>query len=168
MSPIKSTVDLAMEKTQDMTMSAEEKAAKQQQEAKDKARAAVIRYSEGSLKSGELQVELEAGRQYFESFDSILVQQALAQVDMEGDNSNIIELLNKVGGEEAETAKKQLSKIQQEVQFLKQSYSQDQRTQLAQSGIQGAAEAADSEGDANWQEYLKNKRQELLSSVGGK
>lgn len=168
MSPIKSTVDLVMEKTQDMTMSDEEKAAKQQQEAEDKARAVVLRYSEGSLKDGELQVELEAGRQYYGSFDSVLVQQALAQVDMEGDNSNIIELLNKLGGEQAEAAKKQLSSVQQEVQFLKQSSGLDQRTQLAQTGMQGAGQAAGQEGDANWQEYLKSKREELMSSVEGK
>jgi hypothetical protein len=151
-----------------MTMSDEEKAAKQQQEAEDKARAVVLRYSEGSLKEGELQVELEAGRQYYEGFDTVLVQQALAQVDMEGDNSNIIELLNKVGGEQAEAAKKQLSSVQQEVQFLKQSSAQDQRTQLAQTGMQGVSEtAASPQQDANWQEYLQSKRDELLSSVKG-
>lgn len=96
MAEIKSTLDLIMERTKDLTLTAEEKKTIQTKEIKDRMRGWLQRYRDGSVTGTEIKEYLELEGSSSPEAAALLRDECLAQVNPEEDNGKIFSLLQTV------------------------------------------------------------------------
>ncbi|HAJ26574.1 MAG TPA: hypothetical protein DCG53_04910 [Syntrophus sp. (in: bacteria)] len=98
MAEIKSTLDLIMEKTKNLTLTEEEKKAIHTKEVKSRVRGWFQRYGDGSLTIRDLKEYMEKERATFPEAEPLLREECLAHVDPEADNQKIFQMMDEVLG----------------------------------------------------------------------
>lgn len=94
MGEIKSTLDLVMERTRNLTLSEEEKTEKNRAEFRKRLQGLVERYREGTLKREELRKDLAALQtQYAVSDASVVCREIMDRIEFDVDNGPILDFL---------------------------------------------------------------------------
>ena len=82
MAEIKSTLDLVMEKTRNLTLSADEKAAQQHKEAENRIRGLLQKYLDGVVSKPELKADyLRLKKHFGANENTILIDEITARID---------------------------------------------------------------------------------------
>ena len=94
MGEIKSTLDLVMEKTKNLTLSDEEKRAQKQQETASRIKGLLQKYQDGLLAENQLQIEYENLKKEADlPDDTPMIEEILGRLDPNQENQRLLEIL---------------------------------------------------------------------------
>ena len=94
MGEIKSTLDLVMEKTKNLSLSDEEKQAQKQKEVESRIRGLLQKYQDGWLDKNQLKIDYERLKKGSElSDDSAMINEIFSHLDYKRDNQLLLEIL---------------------------------------------------------------------------
>jgi hypothetical protein len=99
MGEIKSTLDLVMEKTKNLSLSDEEKQAQKQKEAESRLRGLLQKFLDGLLDKDQLKLDYESLKKDCElSDDAVMINEIFGRIDPNQDNRILLEVLAKCCG----------------------------------------------------------------------
>ena len=111
MAEIKSTLEIIMEKTKGLTMTEEEKAEIKHKELSGRIKGLVQRFLDGHMRPDRFKKEVAAlGEGQRASADRITKQEIIGRISLEGDNSDLLEMLEQAAGLDAGPVKDLLKK----------------------------------------------------------
>lgn len=158
MAEIKSTIDLIMERTKNLSLSEEEKTAIRRREAEGKAKGWIQRYRDGMATLRDLKKEYAKEKKEFPESERIFRSVLLEHVEPGGENGAVFELMEKVlkmkmepVRELAETCREDLSRIVLEGL-------EAEREALRRKGISGAAVIPNPNRDQALLERVREER----------
>jgi hypothetical protein len=169
MGEIKSTLDIVMEKTKNLTLTDEERAAQTKDEMTKKVRGLIQRYLDGSIDVFRMKREITAfPADHRDEVKELLIELCVKGFDLLKDNGPLIQILEEVAHMNPEPFEVALSFFQAE---MREGYHQAQARLLGvfeEKGISGSAVVPNVDGDQEWRNELsrmQNKFKEAVSSV---
>ena len=94
MGEIKSTLNLVMEKTKNLSLSDEEKRAQKQKETESRIKGLLQKYLDGLLAKNQLRIDYESLKKEFDlSGDTSMIDEILSRLDPNQDNQLMLEIL---------------------------------------------------------------------------
>ena len=170
MAEIKSTLDLVMERTKHLSMSAEEKAGQQKQDFEKKLQGLLQQYADNVLSDDELLERVTVSQAEMHIDDQMLVVSAVLQrIQPELDNAHWLLLVRQLAPAAYTPLENALVDYQDKVTALAQKGAQGQLERLARDhGVSGSAAVPNLQKDASHQEALfavKNESQTRLSHI---
>jgi hypothetical protein len=151
MAEIKSTLDLVLERTKNLAMTAEEKEKFQRREREENLRGWTRKFLNGLSDLKSLKKEMErVGKELQEEVRNILKELVIEQIKPEGDNRKAFQILEKLLGINKDPYVAALRVFQartasEQPEFLKRA-----RLRLAEQGISGSAVFPDISRDEEW------------------
>ncbi len=159
MAEIKSTLDLVMEKTKKLAMTAEEKEELKRKEIFQRARGLFHRYLDGTISLTEIVCEIEKlGSPSGAMVKDILVSQWIEALSLSGDNEKLLKGIKLLKDRDVEEANRKLLIAQDQYRSQKERVRQEVSLQLREAlrkkGIGGTAVVPNVEGNPLWKERL--------------
>lgn len=163
MAEIKSTLDLVMEKTRNLTLSSEEKQAQKQLEIGNRIKGLVQKFQDGLLTNNQLKIEYESLKKDSDlADDSLLVKEILTRLDPDQDNEILIETLEDCGRLDPATIRANLKDYRDDYHRAARQRSGQLKEDLAQNhAISGSAVISNLDADEQWQQEAQNIRNQL-------
>jgi hypothetical protein len=159
---IKSTLDLVMERTRNLTLSSEEKQAQKQAEIGNRIKGLVQKFQDGLLTDNQLKIEYERlNKESALSDDSLLVKEILSRLDPDRDNEILIETLEECCRLDTTAIRAIINDHRVSYNRAAQKRSVQLKEELAQNkSISGSAVIPNLDADEQWrQEALNNRNQ---------
>ena len=174
MGEIKSTLDLVLEKTRNLTLSEEEKRDLAREELEKKIRGIANRYLENLLPANRLKEELEST----ESNESkepdlpykLFTKHLLARFDLDVDTSAILSALKEVVGFDTAPLTALQEEYQAEKKVARKSFTKDTLSGLKERGVSGSAVVPNLDGIPEWAQFqrdLSKRYRERLEALAG-
>jgi len=161
MAEIKSTLDIIMEKTRGLTMTDEEKAAMHDRELEGKTRGLVQKYLDGTIPMAKFQKEWDRLGKDREKALTILKRICVENVEPEGENGPLLELLRDVAGMESDSLERALERAREDLDTRRLESQERIREALAESGIYGSAALPNLNADPQWKEIVFRQKERL-------
>ena len=166
MGEIKSTLDIIMEKTKGLTMSAEEKSAYQKKESEDRARGFFQKYVEGIFDSARMKAELQSLDESERAVAIAFIRAAcLERIQPGRDNSRLLDLLQDVVGLATGPIHEVLREYEDDALEQRKNRVRELLQHLKKSGISGSAVIANVEADAAWKQYMAAARSRFQAEL---
>ena len=171
MGEIKSTLDLVLEKTRNLTLSEEEKRDLAQGELDKKIRGIAGKYLDNLLPLNRLKEELESiqsnqpGLAY-----KLFTKHLLARFDLDADVSAILSALKQVVGFDTAPLTTLQEEYKAEKETARGSFTEDTLSGLKKRGVSGSAVAPNLDGIPEWvrfREDLSEKYRERIEAISG-
>ena len=170
MAEIKSTLDIIMERTKNLTMTDTEKASLRRKDAECKVKGWIQKYEDGAIKLDALRSEFKKEQKEYPEVGHILKSQLIACLRLNGDNGKILRLLEEVLGIRINIIEDIIQSHMKEMDILRSSRIESLREELKKRGIYGSAVVANPEHEGNWQKTMleaeSNLKKQLESLVG--
>lgn len=156
MGEIKSTIDLVLEKTRDLTLSSEDKDKLAQKELEKKIQGLISRYLDQLIPMSRLAQEMErmAGTEKDLSV-RLLKRHLLAHLDFARDNSNILSALEEVAGVDTASLANLQEEYQSEKEEAKKGITEKSLERLQERGVSGSAVVPNLGKDPDWTQFLE-------------
>ena len=163
MGEIKSTLDLVMERTRDLTLSAEEKQAQKDKEIGSRIKGFVQKFQDGLLTKNQLKKDYESLKKDSNlSDDSLLVNEILTRLDPDLDTQILLETLE-------ECCRLDTATIRAIINDYRDAYNQAARKRTAQlkenlaqkHSISGSAVIPNLDADEKWQREAQDVRRQF-------
>ena len=168
MGEIRSTLDIIMEKSKDLTMSDEEKKAFKEQEMAGKIRGLIQKYLDGSLDMDKLNVEIAALAEKDEDMVKRLIrEESVSRIELEGNNEPLLRVLGEITGSEADFLREVLKEFEKRLEREKGVREKELIKSLDKKGISGSAVLPNINADPEWSRQvseMRNEFQERLTS----
>jgi hypothetical protein len=166
---IKSTIDLVLEKTRDLTLSRDDKQKIAQNELEKKIQGLINRYLDQLIPMSRLTEEMEktAGTEKDLSV-RLLKRHLLAHLDLDRDNSSILSALEEVAGVDTASLVALQEEYRSEKQGAKKGITEKSLERLKAKGVSGSAVVPKLGKDPDWTKFLDGLRkryQERLESI---
>jgi len=158
---IKSTLDLIMERTKNLTLTEEEKGAIRTREGKAKARGWFQRYSDGALSIRDLEKHMEQERASFPEAAALLREECLAHVDPEGDNQKIFQIMEEILAIDPGPFQSLVDHFQEELGQLRSGATRDALDTLHAQGVSGTAVIPNLNISPVWNASLESARKQF-------
>jgi uncharacterized protein YdiU (UPF0061 family) len=155
MAEIKSTIDLIMERTKNLSLSEEEKTAIRRREAEGKARGWVQRYRDGLATLRDLKKEYAEEKKAFPESEGIFRSVLLEHVEPAGENGAVFELMEKVLKMKTEPVRELAEAYREELSRTVREGLEAERESLRQKGISGAAVIPNPNRDKNLMDRIR-------------
>lgn len=139
MPEIKSTLDLIMEKTKNLSMTQEERKAIRLKELQAKVKGWVQRYLDGLTDTEAMQTFLAETQEEHAIAIDLFRKTALAHIEPEGNNERVFRLLEEVLDEETEPLVQRIASFKSEIEQEKARHAQEALRALDKKGISGSA-----------------------------
>jgi len=165
MGEIKSTLDLIMEKTKNMTLTEEEKGAIRTRELKAKVRGWFQRYSDGLLTISDLMEFMEPDGPAFDETASLMREECLARMNPETDNRKIFQIMDEILGIDSGPFQSLIDHFHEELEQVRAGATGDARTALHERGISGTAVVPNLQISPAWNTCLDNARKQFRSKL---
>jgi len=158
MGEIKSTLDLIMEKTKNLTMSAEEKEEVRRQEWLKKARGWIQKFLDDQIDMDKVKNEL-LGKDYPLGWEKILQEELITGLEPEGENEKRFQLIKELLG----IPEDRFRKVQEDF-HQRLAREGDKRTallkdQLSKQGVSGSAVIPNLARDPSWKRFYDQEKQ---------
>lgn len=152
MAEIKSTIDLIMERTKNLSASPEEREAWHRQEREKHIRSLVQRLLDYSLTLDDVKDELEKEKKSGRAAEVLgFLKNALAaHVDPDSDNERLFRIVRELVGTPDKRLQDTLQSCQAESHAKKSALMERQEGELASAGIAGSAVLPNPESDPRW------------------
>lgn len=152
MAEIKSTIDLIMERTKNLSASAEEREAWHRQELEKHIRSLIQRLLDYSLTLDDVKDELEKEKKNGRAAEAMeyLKSALAAHVDPDADNERLFRIANELAGTPEKRLQDTLRSCQAEFFARKTVLAERQRGELESAGITGSAVLPNPEADPQW------------------
>jgi len=160
---IKSTLDLVMERTKNLTLSAGEKQAQKQLETENRIKGGVQKLQDGLFNNNQLKIEYESlKRDSGLSDDSLLIREILARLDPERDNQILLAALEECCRLDTAPIRAIIKDYRDAHQRAAAKRSARLKEDLARNhSITGSAVLANLDGDEQWQQEAQNMRRQF-------
>lgn len=154
MSEIKSTLDLVMERTKNLTMNAAEKEEQRKIDLKKRLAGLVQKYQDQTIKPTELFKHLNELKNTFgHGVERRMADEILGRIDVETDNNRYLTLLTDYFSLEVSTLKMIQAEFKQAIQAGKSDRTDILKSRLSDHyGISGTAVIPNIETDPEWQQ----------------
>ena len=119
MAEIKSTLDIIMERTKNLTMTDKEKASFRRKEAEGKVKGWIQKYEDGVIELDALRSEFKKEQTEYPEVRHILRSQLIGCLRLTGDNGKILRLLEEVLGISTNTMKDMIQSHKHEMEILR-------------------------------------------------
>ncbi len=160
MGEIKSTLDIIMEKTKGLSLSAEEKEALKREEMTKKIRGWVRRFLDDKATLEDVRRELKeilkdkiAG--------SLLRAELVAYLHPEGDNGKVFRMMRELLNLRTEPLEEKIDAFLKGLIVMRVARLKDRGEKLARSGISGSAVLPNVAGDPEWESFYKKSLEEF-------
>jgi len=165
MGEIKSTLDLIMEKTKNMTLTEEEKAAIRTREVKAKVRGWFQRYSDGLLTISDLKEFMGPDGPAFDESAALMRKECLAHVNPETDNRKIFQIMDEILGIDSGPFQSLVDHFQEELEQLRAGATREALDTLYAQGISGTAVIPNLNLSPAWDTNLASAREQLRKDL---
>lgn len=167
MGEIKSTLDLVMERTRHLSLSAEEKTRQQRSDFEKRVQGALQQYAEGLFSADSLRDRLSELRDEHNVKDrQIIVEALFKRIDPTADNEPWLELVRGVAPESFEPLRKLLSAYRKQHDDLTAAGTKRMSARLAQDHrIEGSAVVPNPSKDAGYEESTAALRREVQAEI---
>jgi len=169
MAEIKSTLDIIMERTKNLTMTDKEKESFRRKEMEGKVKGWIQKYEDGVIDLAVLRSEFKKEQKEYPEVGHILKSQLIACLRLTGDNGKILSLLEDVLGMSTNTIKDMIQSHKQEMDILRSNKIESLREELKKIKIYGSAVVPNPDYGSNWQKTIleaeSNLRKQLESLV---
>jgi len=162
MAEIKSTIDLIMERTKNLSASPEEREAYQRQELEKNIRGLIQRLFDYNVTLDDVKDELEREKKNGRAAQAMASMKGAlaAHVDPEADNERLFRIINELVGTPEERLRETLAACRQEAASWKADLAERRKKDLESKGITGPAVLPNLEADPQWKAW----REESLAA----
>ena len=161
MAKIKSTLDLVMERTKNLSMTDADKEKLRTKEGTDKAHAWIQRYIDGKIDAGEMRKNMDAAIEKLPEIRDILKRELVRHIQPGRDNSAVIKALERVFGINPGPVEELITASQTQLITRKQHHLTLLRSDLKQGGVYGTAVVPNINKSSQWQESVLQARENL-------
>lgn len=165
MAKIKSTLDLVMERTRNLSMSEEERESLHRKEWRDSARGLVQRLIDNRASLSELGSFLNAQPGLSPAFRDILRDELIGHIDPDGDNAPIFQALDEVLGLEVNPIRETIGAYHARFDLLSNEHRERMRSELKGREISGTAVLPNVENDKAWKAAARELREEFSARL---
>ncbi|MCD6571544.1 MAG: hypothetical protein J7L53_12660 [Deltaproteobacteria bacterium] len=158
MADIKSTIDIVMERTKNLTMTEEEKDALRQKEWTGKVRGWVRKFLDGQIDAAELKTDLEAEEKAPPALKNILKTELITHLQLGGDNRRIFHALEEALDISKDPFIKMIQSFQSNMDEHKARHLEHLRTVLMKRGIHGSSVIPNLAHDKGWIAYEQQSK----------
>jgi hypothetical protein len=158
MAEIKSTIDLIMERTKNLSLSEEEKTAIRRREAEGKAKGWIQRYRDGMATLRDLKKEYAEEKKEFPESERIFRTALLEHVEPGGENGSVFELMEKVLKMKTEPARELAEAGREDLSRIVLEGLEAVREALRRKGVSGAAVIPNPNRDQALLERVREER----------
>ena len=160
MAEIKSTLDLVMEKTRNLTLSSEEKQAQKQIDIGNRIKGLVQKFEDGLLTGNQLKTNYDSFRKDANlSDDSLLAKEILARIDPGQDSQILLKALEECCRFDTAAIRADLNDYREAYHRAAQKRSAQLQEDLAQNhSITGTAVLPNLDADEQWQREAQDMR----------
>ena len=164
MGEIKSTLDLVLERTRDLTLSDAEKQQLKRDEFRKRIRGLIVRFQKGEEFITSIGVELEkAGMEFDLELRAEFFCELLKEISLDGDNALMLSLARQVINRDTRDIETILSEYAEAISSARNHRNRTIRQELAKAhGISGDAVVPNLEADNKWEETLQQIRNRHL------
>jgi hypothetical protein len=167
MGEIRSTLDIIMEKTRDLSLSPEEKRKLRGQEWLGKARGWVQKYQDELIGVKEVQAALQKLGES-EGADRLLKQEIIGAIEPGGDNGKRWDLLERLWPTDLERHKEIVRHFQEELEQARSEKIRLALDRLAERNISGAAVVPNLNRDPDWTDFRRLRVEECRRELSFK
>lgn len=167
MSEIKSTLDLVMERTRNLSLSVEEKALLKHEEFAKRLRGIIGQYNDGMLSPGALRNRIDALQEEYSIGERRPALEALlGLIELDGNNERILDLLEDWAPELRDALERIIRDYHNRRHTLMDETGKRLREELAaRHSIEGSAVIPNPEKDGGYRESMSFLRQKTLSAA---
>ncbi len=165
MAEIKSTLDLIMERTKNLTLTEEEKKAISTKEVKSRVRGCFQRYSDGSLTIRDLKEYMEKELATFPEAAPLLREECLAHMEPEGDNRKIFQMMDEILGIDSAPFKHLVDDFHNEMLRHRTEAARDTLDVFHAQGISGTSVTPNLNLSPAWKACLDKARGQFRSKL---
>lgn len=156
MAEIKSTLDLVLERTRNLSMTAEEKERFLRREREESLRGLTTKFLNGLSDLRPLRKEMEkAGKEHEKGVRKILKDLVIEQIRPEGDNRKAYQILEKLLGIKKDPCIAASRAFQAMIASAQPEFLERARLRLAEQGISGSAVHPDLSKDEDWKLFYQ-------------
>ena len=168
MAEIKSTLDLVMERTRNLTLSTEEKREQALADLKQNYSGLLLRYTEGGLSREHFRKEFQELREKTGFSDArIFVGEMLERLDLDRDNSPLLTLLAEIHGCDTAGISQVLEAYRSTLAASAQSRHSNIRADIRQRhGISGSAVVPNMDADPKWAAERADLHRQFAARLG--
>jgi methionyl-tRNA synthetase len=157
---IKSTLDLVLEKTRDLTLTEEEKRNLEREELDKKVQGIVNRYLDNSFPVSRLRQEAEGiDNKEADQPYKLLAKHLVAHFSLDTDNSAIVSALSEVVGLDTTPLTALQREYQAEKEEAEKSFTEEAFLSLKNRGLSGSAVVPNMNRIPEWDQFLKSLSQ---------
>jgi hypothetical protein len=169
MAEIKSTIDLIMERTKNLSASQEERAAYQRREREKHIRGLVQRLLDYSLTLDDVKDELAEEKKNCQEADvmAFLKEELARHVDPEADNERLFRIVNELVGTPEDRLRETLLACQAEFSGWQNGQLERQKRELETTGVSGSAVVPNPEVDPQWKARREQAQESCTKSFLG-
>jgi hypothetical protein len=166
MGEIKSTLDIIMEKTKDLTLTEEEKRAFRKKEVEGKVKGLLLKFLDGLIDVEKLTKEVisEAGKDQGMAMAFIL-KECLDRIDPEADNELLLQILEHVANINTTSLQNILSEFKIKLKDEKDIREQELNKQILEKGISGSAVLPNIRSDQQWIQHVQDAKEEFKGKL---
>lgn len=165
MPEIKSTLDLIMEKTKNLTMTEEEKNALHSQELRGKVKGWIQKCIDGTLDTTYLQGEIEREKAKEPELLAILLKEVLERIDPEGENETLFHILDAILHHDPAPVRELIARFQMELAEKLRKKTAEALGDLEKQKISGSAVASNLNRDPQWTEERKQLKGNYIERI---
>jgi hypothetical protein len=160
MGEIKSTLDLVLEKTKNLTLSSEEKETQKQKEIENRIKGMVQKYQDGLLSKSQLITDYKLLKEdYAIPQNNLLIVEITQRIEPDQDNQPLIELLQECCTIETAAIETIIENFRKEYITASQNRIEQLREDLAQRhNISGSAVLPNLSADEQWRQEIRELR----------
>jgi len=163
MAKIKSTLDLVMERTRNLSMSEEERESLHMKEWRDSARGLVQKLIDNRVSLSELGSSLKSQPGRTTAFRDILRDELIGHIDPDSDNAPIFQALDEVLGLDVGEIRETIATYRARFDLLRNEHRERRRSELEGMEISGTAVMPNVEHDGAWKAAAKELREEFIA-----
>ena len=167
MGEIKSTLDLVLEKTKNLTLSSEEKEAQKKEEIEKRIKGMLQKYQDGILPLSQLKTDYEILKKDFNmSNNNALINEIIKRLEPDRDNQQLTVLLPECCGIDSAAIETKIEAFRSAYLSTEEKRMEQVREKLAQQhGIFGSALVPNLEPDEQWRQEIRDLRAEFEGQI---
>jgi hypothetical protein len=165
MAEIKSTLDLIMERTKNLTLTEEEKKAIRAKEAKSRIRGWLQRYRDGALLILDMKNNMEQERDTFPAAAALLREECLAHLEPDTDNQKLFQMMEEILGIDTAPFRRLVDDFHEEILQYRAGATRDALDVLHAQGIGGTAVIPNLSLSPAWNARLESAREQFRNKL---
>ena len=159
MGEIRSTLDIIMEKTKDLTMSDTEKEEFRRKTLSGKLKGLVQKFIDSQISVHSIRSEIESEREKSHALvDQLLKGEVIERLEPDGDNDKVFELLEDLLGMDTSMLELPIGEFTEKVNKQKIAIMDDMRKKLAEGEISGPAVVPNLTHDETWSTFYEESK----------